>query len=398
LNVFFLFYPSAQFFSPFMIITATYFFAFIVLGLVTASLGPTLPGLAEQTESQLSQISILFTARSLGYLFGSFLGGRLYDRLKGHPLMGTALFFVALALSFVPLIPHLWALALVLMLVGLGQGLLDVGGNTLIVWLHGKKVGPFLNGLHFFFGIGAFLSPILVAQMLNWSGAIGGAYWLFALLVLPVGVALFRLPSPAAPRPQSLEQTVPRTPYGLVWAIALFMALYVGSEVSFGSWVYTYGVAKGISALNAAYLTSVFWGAFTLSRLVSIPLAARVRPSQLLITSFVGACLSLGVILLQPENLTVLWIGAFGFGFSIAPVFPTLLTFAGNRMAITGRVTGYFFLGANMGGIFLPWFIGQAFEGIGPQFVIYAILTDVLLTITVFAAIFFFEKKRGQGR
>ena len=180
-----------------MNITAAYFVAFIVLGIVTSSLGPTLPGLAEQTGSQLSQISFLFTTRSLGYLLGSLLGGRLYDRVKGHPLMAGALLLMSIALSLVPTLSILWWLAFVLLFIGIGEGMLDVGGNTLIVWLHGKKVGPFMNGLHFFFGVGAFLSPILAAQVILITGTVGGAYWLFALLVLPVALWILRLPSPA---------------------------------------------------------------------------------------------------------------------------------------------------------------------------------------------------------
>ena len=377
-----------------MTITVAYFVAFIVLGIVTASLGPTLPGLAEQTGAQLSQISFLFATRSLGYLMGSFLGGRLYDRAKGHLLISAALLLMATALALVPVIPLLWLLAIVLLVIGMGEGLLDVGGNTLIVWLHGRKVGPFMNGLHFFFGIGAFLSPVLVAQIILLNGGIRGAYWLFALLVLPVGLWFFRLPSPIAPKANDLEKTVPRMNYTLLWGIVAFMALYVGAEVSYGSWIYTYGLARGISDVNAAYLTSVFWGAFTLSRLISIPVGVRVRPSHILMANFVGALLSLGLIFFWQENLILLWMGTFGFGFSIAPIFPTMLTFAGNRMAITGRVTGYFFLGATAGGMFLPWFIGQCFEKVGPQFVVHALLTDMLLTFTVFALIFFTGKKR----
>jgi MFS transporter, FHS family, Na+ dependent glucose transporter 1 len=381
-----------------MTITAAYFIAFVVLGIVASSLGPTLPGLAEQTGVQLNQISLLFTTRSLGYLLGSFLGGRLYDRVKGHPLMGGALFLMAIALSLVPVIPMLWLLALVLLFIGVGEGLLDVGGNTLIVWLHGKKVGPFMNGLHFFFGIGAFLSPILVAQMIILNGGIGGAYWLFALIVLPVALWILRLPGPATSKVDHLEKTVPPMNYALLWAIVIFMMLYVGAEVSFGSWIYTYGLAKGITEVNAAYLTSVFWGAFTLSRLVSIPVGARVRPSHILMANIVGALFSLSLVFFFSENQLLLWLGSFGFGFSIAPIFPTMLTFAGNRMAITGRVTGYFFLGATAGGMFLPWLIGQWFEKVGPQFMPQVILIDSLLAASVFALIYFLGDKRTQGR
>jgi len=43
--------------------TAGYYAAFIALGSVSASLGPTLPGLAQNTGSPLAHISLLFAAR-----------------------------------------------------------------------------------------------------------------------------------------------------------------------------------------------------------------------------------------------------------------------------------------------------------------------------------------------
>src|SRR5512139_2534417 len=67
--------------------TAVYYAAFIALGMASASLGPTLGGLAEHTRTRLSEISFLFMARSLGYLVGSFVGGRVYDRWPGHVVM-----------------------------------------------------------------------------------------------------------------------------------------------------------------------------------------------------------------------------------------------------------------------------------------------------------------------
>jgi hypothetical protein len=64
--------------------TATYYAAYVSLGLTTASLGPLLPLLADQTHTLLNQVSILFTARWLGYLIGSLVIGRVYDRRSGH--------------------------------------------------------------------------------------------------------------------------------------------------------------------------------------------------------------------------------------------------------------------------------------------------------------------------
>ena len=57
--------------SRWLLQTAAYFGVMVSLGLANAALGPTLPRLAEQIGVTIGAISILFSARSLGYLCGS---------------------------------------------------------------------------------------------------------------------------------------------------------------------------------------------------------------------------------------------------------------------------------------------------------------------------------------
>jgi FHS family Na+ dependent glucose MFS transporter 1 len=172
-----------------------------------------------------------------------------------------------------PTIPLLWLLIAVLLLMGIGEGVLDVGGNTLLVWVHRRKVGPFMNALHFFFGAGAFIAPIIIAQAVKMSGDIHWAYWILALLILPVSLWLLRLPSPTA---QTISKDDPagQVNHLLVALIVLFFFLYVGAEVSFGGWVFTYAVTLELTTETfAAYLTSAFWGSLTVGRLLAIPIA-----------------------------------------------------------------------------------------------------------------------------
>ena len=79
--------------------TAAYYVAFILLGLTVAAEGPTLLKLAEHTSSALDQISSLFLFSSFGYMIGSFIGGRLYDRVPGHRFMGGILIFLGFMVS-----------------------------------------------------------------------------------------------------------------------------------------------------------------------------------------------------------------------------------------------------------------------------------------------------------
>lgn len=373
--------------SPSRATTIGYYIAFIGLGLVGASLGPTLPGLATNTSTQLSAISILFTARALGYFGGSLVAGWVYDRRAGHPVVALAILTMALLMALVPFIPLLWILVAFLLLLGLAEGTMDVGINTLIVWLHRPNVGAVMNALHFFFGVGAFLSPLIVAQVILLSGGIDWAYWAIALLLVPIALWLARLPSPSG-AVEEKGRSQGEIDLLLTGLTILFLFVYVGVEVSFSGWIYTYAVEQtGFTQAQAAYLNSGFWGMFTLGRLISIPLTAQLRPRYLLLGELLLAILCVGLMLLWPNSPTVLWIGVCGTGLAIASIFPVTLTWAGRHMRITGQITSWFFIGASFGAMFFPWFIGQFFENTGPLVTMVTIMGSLLLDLLLFVSL-----------
>lgn len=363
--------------------TIGYFAAFVAYGMVVAILGPTIPSLADHTRSSLSEISILFTARSLGHIVGALYVARFYDRLPGHVVLGVSLLVMGLMVALMPTIPLLWLLVIILLVLGVTEGSVDVGGNTMLVWIHRQKVDPFMNALHFLFGLGAFLGPIVVAQTVMMSGDINLAYWIVALILVPVVVWVMRVPSPT--RPQKAEETqLLRGEIVLIVLIALFFFLHVGAELSFGDWIYTYAVSLDLASVTtAAYLTSAFWGSITLGRLIGIPITTRIRPRTILPISLVGALVSVGIILVWSNSTIALWVGAIGTGLSMASLFPSTITFAGRRLNITGRITGWFFIGVGAGSMTLPWMIGQVFETIGPTSMMVIIMTAILLALVV---------------
>jgi FHS family Na+ dependent glucose MFS transporter 1 len=270
---------------------------------------------------------------------------------------------------------------------------LDVGGNTLLVWVHQEKVGPFMNGLHFFFGVGAFLSPLIIAWAMPQDGAILRAYWTLALLQLPAALWLLRLPSPsgqAAFAAASGERLNGR----LVALIVLFFFVYTGAEVAFGGWIYSYAVGLRVgSHAVAAYLTSAFWGALTIGRLLAVPVALRLPPHSVLLADCVGCLVSLAILLLGSQSLAATFVGTCGVGLSMASIFPAALSLAQGRMRITGRVTGWFFVGASGGGMTLPWLIGQFFEAVGPRATMVILFIDMAAATMILAVLTFQSAK-----
>lgn len=362
-----------------------YFLAFIALGMTSAALGPTLPGLAEQTGTQLSGISFLFATRSLGFLAGSILAGRIFDRFAGHPIILASLLLMSIFLALVPFMRQLWLLTAVMFLAGLVEPGIDVGSNTLLVWRFGEKVGPYMNSLHFFFGVGAFLSPIIIAQtMLVSDGGIQLAYWVLALLMLPAGLAFVRFPSlPIRQRDTAVHGG--RANWFLVVLVAAFLFLYVGAEVAYGGWIYTYAITLDLSSTTvAAYLTSFFWGSLTLGRLLSIPLTAKLHPKALLSGALAGCLLSMAILIVGQNSTAALWAGTIGLGLSMSVIFPTTIALAEHTLSLSGQMTSYFFIGASLGGMSIPWLIGQLFEAIGPVVTMLIILATLLMAVVVF--------------
>lgn len=101
----------------------------------------------------------------------------------------------------------------------------------------------------------------------------------------------------------------------------LFLFFYVGAEVTFGNWIFTYTVTlKRADATQAAYLTSGFWLAFTIGRLVSIPAAARFKSIQIMTLALSACVLIVTLIILNSNSIALLWGCTVALGFFMAPV------------------------------------------------------------------------------
>ncbi len=375
--------------------TLAYYLLFVCMGLGMGMLGPTLPSLAEQTQTRVGQLGSLFLAGSIGVVAGVMLGGRLFDRVRGHPALGVAQLISAASVLFVPLIPSFWLLMVVLAFKGAADGFINAGANTLLVWTHKDKSSPYMNGLHFFFGLGAFLAPFLVAQVVEIQGGYRWAYW--ALAALGALAALRLLTLKHSPQPQHTEQSSAeegtRVYYPLVIAAALFLFFYVGAELAFSGWIYTYAFTLELAnATLAAYLTSAFWLSFTIGRLISIPLAMRIAPQRMIGVALLGCLSILSVALVLPASSTLVWIMAPVLGFCMGPIWPSGFTLAGRSLKLTARVSGIILLGDSFGGMVLPWLVGQVLDVTGPQALIYLVFASLIFNLAAFVAILRFRQ------
>ncbi len=377
--------------------TFAYYAAFVGLGLVLASLGPTIPDLASRTSSTLSAFSAVFIAHSAGYLAGALVGGRLFDRLPGHPLLAGMLAIIAICMVLIPVCRTLTIILATFTVMGLSQGSLDAGGNTLLVWLYPTGLGPWMNGLHLFFGVGALLSPLIIAGIIEQGYTVAHAYRVLAALLLPPMLWVLSRPSPAIPARQVDAEPIDLGPHRATLLLTgglLFAA--VGAEVGFGNWIYTYALQEGLAnEASARLMTSVFWGAFTGGRLLAIPLASRMSPLSILLLSLLVAGAAAILPLISLTSASLLWAGTILGGIAVAPLFATALSLAGSHMPISGRAMGFLFVGSSAGGMISPWIIGQLFEPVSPQSMFWVILADVVLGLVI--VMVFRRHRRGES-
>jgi len=217
--------------------------SFIALGLALSALGPMLPFLADNLGVTIGKISFILTVSNLGYLIGSAGGGRLYDRFKGHRLMSLALVLMVVGAVLAPLVRNFYLLLLVFLVFGFGNGLLDIGGNVNLLWVFQSRVGPYMNALHFFFGVGAFLAPIILTNVMRLSGgALTWPFWTLAILFLPGLLGLSILPSPVNPEGGQEQETDQKPDTKLVILMMVLLRHPAGHRQRYGGLLHEFRI------------------------------------------------------------------------------------------------------------------------------------------------------------
>lgn len=378
--------------------SSVYFLVYFFLGVTIALIGASMPFLAEMVSVEVTNLGYLFSTRSLGYLLGAFAAGRLYDRYPGHRLIAGLMALMGLSLVFIPLSPVTILLALLMFLTGIGLGGSDVGGNTLVMWRFKDGSGPFLTGMFFFSGLGGILAPLLLDQVLRGGLFFGWAYWILAVSIVPVLIWLITRPSPVIPSVGDLKE-YGITNYQLVVLFGILLFIYVSIEVSFGGWIYSYIlVTEGGSSSLAAYITSAFWLAVTLGRLVMIPATTRIKPRDIIWISLSGVVITLGVILLNPGSLIPVFVGTVGLGLFFSSLSPVTLSYAERSMPIHGRVTGVLWVFGSLGAIITPWLAGKLMGLINPIMLVGLLLIYAVLGLLVFLGLNLYQMHHPEIR
>jgi len=340
----------------------------LVFGIVFAVLGTVfgLAGTRERLGIDLAQQGSLFLLLYLGIFCASLIVGPLID-LLGHKvnlLISSAIVTAAmLAFAFA----HSFASAsFAAVLLGLGGGGLNTCTNAFVSDLYGEQRGPMLNLLGIFFGVGALFIPLLAASIEGYL-TIPQLFVLCAVLagMCSLAYALICFPPARSIQGFSLAETLGVARYKGVLLLAFILFFESGNEASVGGWTSTYVNSVGFSPRAATLALAAYWAALMGGRLLAARMLRALGKTQLVAAS---ALLSLTgcAVLLASHLFEFLVLGAVLVGLAYGPVFPTTLAIAGDRYSKqVGTVFGLLFSIALLGGMLLPWTVGQVSQGLG---------------------------------
>jgi len=366
---------------------AGYLATFVVLGMLLSINGPALGWLRDRTGVGIAASGLVLSGGSIGYIVASFAAGRPFDRGSGHRLLlGAFVLGVAAALA-VAWSTTFAVVVLLFALIGAAGGVIDVGGNTLVVWSQRpERIGSTLNALHLCFGIGALATPLLVAWSISSTDSL---VWVAVALAVGAAavVALLRGTEVPRRRPSTADTTGVATTAFPLALVCLFYFLYVGSEVTFLGWAPTYAEVESLGGVNGPGLfASMFLAGFTLGRLLGIVLASRLTLVALVLGSCVVSVVAAAALVVWGGGLGV-WVACGVLGLSLGPQYPTMMAYVDERLRLSGKATSRIVAASGVGGLLLPLLTGWLLDRGGAAALPWATLVCLAITTAVAGAV-----------
>jgi MFS transporter, FHS family, L-fucose permease len=359
---------------------------------------PHLKAVFEMNYAQTMLIQFTFFST---YLVMSIPAGSVVAHLGYKPSMVAGLIVAAAgALAFYPAatVPSYPLFLLALFVLASGITLLQVSANPYISLLgEPRGASSRLTLAQALNSLGHTLSPALIGPLILSVAVLGSAelaqlpaparqaYRLaqaqlvqrpylgiaIGLLLLASLVYLFRLPplteatERAGPKHHSYAEVLRHRPLRL-GVLAVFV--YVGAEVTIGSFLISYITSPGIGHLdpgNAAHYVSYYWGAAMTGRFIGSLLLRRIAPRTLLCVFALAAIALLATTIVSAGALAMWSVIAIGFFNSI--MFPTLFTLSIEGLGpMTARASSLLVM-AIFGGAVIPQLQGFLADSIGVQ-------------------------------
>jgi fucose permease len=369
------------------------FFSFALLGANGGAVGVILPSLSLYYNIDKSVVGLLFLTSSIGYFFSAFSSSLLLEKLglRTFLIVGASAFLLGtFTLGIKP--PFTIVLATRFFL-GFGMAIIETGLNAYTVAL--PRHTSLLNTLHAFYGVGALIGPVVAAAILALQWGWNSVYLTWSVLGIPLLIGFAIVFSHDIPRGDTGKVAgnstgnvlVAAIRLPVVWWASLFLLLYVGIEVSLGSWGYSFLVeGQHQQAFLSSLIVSGYWFGLTLGRFTLSNIAERLGLGNV---GLIYACMA-GILI----GVLIIWLFPFEFftavgfcfiGLSLGPIYPTTVAMMPNLVSsrLVPSAIGFLVSLSILGIALFPWLAGVLAQSTGIWSLLpYTLLLTALMLVS----------------
>lgn len=380
------------------LLLAIIYLSFIALGLPDSLMGSTWPEVHIRLTVPVENLSYLTLTISVCTIVSSFFSGKLLRALGTPWVTVLSVGLTALSLLGFAVAPNWISFYLCTIPLGLGAGCVDAALNAYVA-LNFKA--HHMSFLHCFWGIGAFMGPLLISFFLGKNGDYRKGYLLMAGIQLVLTLILFFylptwLKKAEGEKRESLpgKKLVDASRGSIGWRdlirfrrVLLCFFAYCAAESLAGIYGSVFLVGRGLSAADAARGTALFYFGITFGRFLSGFLTMRLSSPRMIRLG--GGIMLIGLLALifLPGGASRFGLAVFGLG--CAPVYPSIIQLTPEHygreraQSMMGIQMGFAYIGSSL----LPFCFGQSL-----RFVSSSAYPFVLLVLSLLM-LFFFERR-----
>jgi fucose permease len=341
------------------LLTAGCFLSFFVFGFTDNLKGPTLPAMLAELNISYGTGGNIFFGEYLGFLIATLITGILADRFGLKSVILLAGFFLGIGVSGYSFFQSAILLSGSLFITGMGLGALELGPNAIIVSLHHKQKGLYLNLMSVLHGLGSLVAPLFAGWLLSLSISWRVVYrWDLLLVALFVIIFLFLRFPKAEEKSQIDFRHIPQIAFKgeLPWFYTA-ITFYVAAEIGIASWLVTFlQEIRNVSVTTSTQSLSLFFAMLMVGRLVGGFFVHRIGYLRSIAIMSSGGILCIVTGLFGPKE-TFFLLPITGFFLSI--IFPTITAAVSDtHTENTNTILGVLFTFAGLGGVIGPWFVG----------------------------------------
>ncbi len=307
---------------------------FFINGMLLGGYGASLPSVRDKLGIDATGIAILLFCAGAAAITSMQVGGRLADAIGARTVTLTAIPIVLAGALSLGLAPNYLVAVVGGMLIGFGNGAMDVAMNAIGVQVEAARRRPIMSFFHAFFSIGNFVGAgtvLLLAAVLHLAGGAIVTPLMITLVVLGlIALAvLLRITPRAAVVPHQVDGVrtpIPRAAW-VLGVMGLAFGLSEGTAVDWSS-LHVTDVAEVDPTTGALGLLAVS-GSMTVIRLLGDRLVSRY--GRRAVVRFGGACAALGYLTVTlVSGLPLLVAGWALVGFGVGMIAPQVYAVAGH--------------------------------------------------------------------